>query len=192
MTTKAPSRARARYVQVAVNAGRPTSMTFSYRVPPGRAVAAGEVVHVPFGQRTLQGIVVEGPTDLPGFAGEIRELDPPIEGAPRLGAQQLELAAWIAREYLAPPWEAHALMLPPGSGERPRTLVVRGQADPGEGALRAPAAALRAARRDAEGRRRAAGGPPPRGASRPRSVRSSGAVSPSAATSWAVRAAVRA
>ena len=129
MTTEAPSQARARYVQVAVNAGRPTAMTFSYRVPPGRVVAAGEVVHVPFGRRTLQGIIVEGPTDLPGFAGEIRELDPSIEGAPHLGAQQLELAAWIAREYLAPPWEAHALMLPPGSGERPHTLVVRGQAD---------------------------------------------------------------
>ncbi len=130
MATQATSPVRARYVQVAVNAGRPTHMTFSYRVPPGREVEAGEVVHVPFGKRTLQGIVVEAPTGFSGYHGDIRDLDPPVEGAPTLNAFQLELARWIAHEYLAPPWEAHALMLPPGAGERPRTLVVRGPADP--------------------------------------------------------------
>ena len=130
MATETTSQVRARYVQVAVNAGRPTHMTFSYRVPPGREVEAGDVVHVPFGKRTLQGIVVEGPTGFSGYHGDIRDLDPPVEGAPRLGALQLELARWIAHEYLAPQWEAHALMLPPGAGERPRTLVVRGPADP--------------------------------------------------------------
>ena len=130
MATEATSQVRARYVQVAVNAGRPTHMTFSYRVPPGREVEAGDVVHVPFGKRTLQGIVVEGPTGFSGYHGDIRDLDPPVEGAPRLNALQLELARWIAHEYLAPQWEAHALMLPPGAGERPRALVVRGPADP--------------------------------------------------------------
>ena len=132
--TKAPANAappaRDRFVRVAVNAGRPTPATFTYRAPPGRAAVAGEVVHVPFGRRTLQGIVVEGPIDLPGFAGAIRDLGPPVEGAPRVGPPWLELAAWIAREYLAPPWEAHALMLPPGAGERPRTLIARGAAEP--------------------------------------------------------------
>ena len=130
MTADAAPDARARFVRVAVNSGRPTFMAFSYRVPAGRAVAAGEIVHVPFGQRTLQGVVVDGPTDLPGYPGEIRDLHPAIEGAPRLGAIQLALAAFVAHYYLAPPWEAHALMLPPGAGERPRTLVVRGPADP--------------------------------------------------------------
>ena len=79
-SVKAPPRPR--YVQVAVNAGRPTSLTFSYRVPPGREVRVGEVVHVPWGQRTLQGIVVEGPMDLPGYAGDIRDLEPAVDGAP--------------------------------------------------------------------------------------------------------------
>ena len=105
-------------------------MTFSYRVPVGRDVGPGEVVHVPFGQRTLQGIVVEGPTDLPGYHGEIRNLDEPVEGAPRLNEVQLDLARWIADEYLAPPWESHALMLPPGAGEQPQTRIVRGPAEP--------------------------------------------------------------
>ena len=106
MATDATSQVRARYVQVAVNAGRPTHMTFSYRVPPGREVEAGDVVHVPFGKRTLQGIVVDGPTGFSGYHGDIRDLDPPVEGAPRLGAFQLALARWIAHEYLAPQWEA--------------------------------------------------------------------------------------
>ncbi|MXZ63535.1 MAG: hypothetical protein F4Y98_08080, partial [Chloroflexi bacterium] len=129
MTTEPSAEARPRFVQVAVNSGRPTFMTFSYRVAPGREVEPGEVVHVPFGRRELQGVVVEAPTDLPGYAGDIRELLPPVEGAPRLDATQLRLASWIAKYYLAPPWEAHALMLPPGAGERPRTLVVRGYAE---------------------------------------------------------------
>ena len=132
MVTHARSRERDRYVQVAVNAGRPTDMTFAYRVPPGREVEAGEVVHVPFGKRTLQGIVVEGPTGFSGYHGDIRDLDPAVEGAPRLNDLQLELARWIAHYYLAPPWEAHALMLPPGAGERPRRLLLRGSAEPPE------------------------------------------------------------
>ena len=129
MTSRPAGEARPRFVQVAVNAGRPNFMTFSYRVPAGREVEPGEVVHVPFGQRELQGVVVEAPTDLPGFSGDIRELLPRVEGAPRLDATQLALAAWIREYYFAPPWEAHALMLPPGAGERPRTSVVRGPAE---------------------------------------------------------------
>ena len=107
---------RARFVRVAVNDGRPTFMTFSYRVPPGREAAPGEVVHAPFGRRTLQGVVVEGPFDLPGYPDEkTRDLDPPVEGAPRLGPVALALASWIAGYYRAPPWESHALLLPPGA-----------------------------------------------------------------------------
>ena len=34
---------RARYVKVAVNSGRPTNLTFSYSVPEGRSIVAGEV-----------------------------------------------------------------------------------------------------------------------------------------------------
>ena len=125
---RAPSngRARARYVQVAVNAGRPTFQTFSYRVPPDRQVLVGEVVHVPWGQRTLQGVVIEGPTEFAGYSGEIRDIEPAVAGAPVLSPERLALAAWIADYYLAPQWESYALMLPPGAGERPQTVVVRG------------------------------------------------------------------
>ena len=112
---------RLRYVKVAVNAGRPHHMTFTYSAPAERSVERGEVVHVPWGARTLQGVVVEGPFDTPGYDREaIRPLEPELEGAPRIGAERLALAAWMRDYYLAPPWEAYAVMLPPGAGERPR------------------------------------------------------------------------
>ena len=125
--------ARPRYVKVAVNAGRATHLTFSYSVPADRAIAPGEVVHAPWGARTLQGVVVDGPLDTPGYDPEgVRPLEPPIEGAPRIGPERMALAAWLQHYYLAPPWEAHALFLPPGAGERPRTAIVRGVGQPAE------------------------------------------------------------
>ncbi|GMU40004.1 MAG: primosomal protein N' [Chloroflexota bacterium] len=122
---------RPRYVKVAVNAGRATYMTFSYAVPPGREVVAGDVVHVPFGKRSLQGIVVEGPFDTPGYDPDaIRPLDPPVEGAPSVSPDRLALAEWVREYYLSPAWEAFALVLPPGAGERPVTAVARGEGEP--------------------------------------------------------------
>jgi primosomal protein N' (replication factor Y) len=123
---------RPRYVRVAVNAGRPTFLTFSYAVPIDREIAPGEVVHAPFGRQTLQGIVVDGPLDTPGYdPSGVRPLEPTIEGAPRVTPNRMQLADWLRGYYLAPPWEAHALFLPPGAGERPETLLVR-SADPGD------------------------------------------------------------
>ena len=117
---------RPKYVKVAVNSGRPNFMTFTYHLPSDRVAEAGEVVHVPWGRRRLQGVVVEGPMDMPGYPGPTRPLEPALEDAPRIPEQRRALAAWIADYYLAPPWDSHALMLPPGAGERPRTAIVRG------------------------------------------------------------------
>ncbi len=108
-------------------------MIFTYHLPPGREARAGEVLHVPFGARTLQGVVVEGPVDLPGYSGETRPVDPQLEGATVIPPERLALAQWVAERYLAPAWESHALMLPPGAGERPHTLVVIGNAKPPAG-----------------------------------------------------------
>src|SRR5690606_30167372 len=120
-----------------------------YSVPAEREIAPGEVVHVPFGRRTLQGIVVEGPFDTPGYnPEEVRPLEPPVEGAPRILPERMELARWLQDYYLAPPWEAHALFLPPGAGERPRAFVARGEAAEESGALSEHQAALLAALSD--------------------------------------------
>lgn len=75
--------------------------------------------------------MVEGPFDTPGYDPEaVRPLEPPVVGAPRVSPERMELAAWLQQYYLAPPWEAHALFLPPGAGERPRTSYVRGAGEP--------------------------------------------------------------
>ncbi len=122
---------RPRYVKVAVNAGRATYLTFSYAVPPGREVEPGEVVHVPWGARTLQGIIVEGPFDTPGYDPEaVRFLEPPVEGAPKVSPERLALATWVREYYLSPAWEAYSLVLPPGAGERPVSMVARGEGEP--------------------------------------------------------------
>jgi primosomal protein N' (replication factor Y) len=130
---------RARYVRVAVNSGHPTFLTFSYAVPIDRDIAPGEVVHAPFGRQTLQGIVIDGPLDTPGYdPSEVRPLEPAIEDAPRVTPDRMQLADWLQHYYLTPPWEAHALFLPPGAGERPETFLVRtpnvAQPDPGAAA----------------------------------------------------------
>ena len=128
--SSSPPAARARYVKVAVNAGRATNLTFSYSVPPGRTVVAGEVVHVPWGVRTLQGVIVEM-MDTPGYdPDEVRPLEPPIDAAPCIPPDRLPLAAWLQQYYLAPPWESYALFLPPGAGERPRIAISRGTSAP--------------------------------------------------------------
>ncbi|MDA1241365.1 MAG: hypothetical protein O2798_11090, partial [Chloroflexi bacterium] len=122
---------RPRYVKVAVNSGRATNLTFSYSIPPGREVAVGDVVHVPFGARSLQGIVVEGPFDTPGYDPDaVRPLDPPVEDAPHVPPDRMALAGWVRERYLAPAWEAYALVLPPGAGERPITAIARGGGEP--------------------------------------------------------------
>ncbi len=117
---------RPRYVKVAVNSGRPTYLTFSYSVPADREIVPGEVVHAPFGRQTLQGIVVDGPVDTPGYdPSGVRPLEPALEGAPRVTPERMALAGWLQEYYLAPPWEAHAVFLPPGAGERPERLLAR-------------------------------------------------------------------
>ncbi len=121
---------RPKFVKVAVNAGRPNYLTFTYRVPVDRIVAPGEVVHVPWGARTLQGVVTEGPTDLPGYSGDTRELEPPLARGLRLPPDRLALGMWVSAYYLAPPWESLALLLPPGSSETPRTAIARGPRPP--------------------------------------------------------------
>src|SRR5581483_10189785 len=121
----APPASRYRlFAEVAVNAGLPHRQTFSYGVPDGLDVRAGDAVHVPFGRRVLQGIVVEV-HDTPVFSEpeKIRPVTARIGGRPLLDDARLRLARWIAAEYLSPVYDAVALFLPPGFEQKPRTLL---------------------------------------------------------------------
>ena len=113
-----------RYAEVAVNSTLPHRQTFSYSIPGDIDARPGHAAYVPFGRRTLQGIIVEV-HDTPVFSEpeKIRPIRSLIGGAPLLDEDRIALANWIAAYYVAPIFDAVALLLPPGFERRPLTLV---------------------------------------------------------------------
>ncbi len=113
-----------RFAEVAVDAPAGYSRTFSYSVPPALGVRPGHQVRVPFGSRTLQGVVFSLP-DTPQVP-ETRDIIATTTPDPILTPHQLELARWVADYYMSTLFEAAALMLPPGSRVRPKTYLSLG------------------------------------------------------------------
>jgi primosomal protein N' (replication factor Y) len=100
------------YAEVAVNSPIAQRRTFSYSIPPSISLSVGQAVWVPFGPRTLQGIVCrlsEHPE-----VEETKDIIGTIDPRPLLTPAQIELARWISEYYLAPLFDAVALMLPHG------------------------------------------------------------------------------
>ena len=88
---------------------------------------------MPFGQKTVQGIVVEL-TDVPAFE-PTRDITGVIDTQPLLSGKQLLLAKWLSDYYLSPLFDALALMLPPGFERRVLTIVSLTQRETDAGAL---------------------------------------------------------
>jgi len=109
------------FAEVAVAAAAPTRQTFTYRIPEGLAVEIGHAVYVPFGARTLQGIVMEV-TDTPAYA-EARDIEAVIDERPLVSPERLALARWLSDYYLAPIFDCVSLMLPSGFKQKPLTLL---------------------------------------------------------------------
>ena len=103
------------YAEVAVNSPGSRS-TFSYAIPPGLNVSAGQAVWVPFGSRVIQGIVLRL-SDEPSVE-ETKEIAGIVADFPSLSPMQIQLAHWISEHYFSPPFDALALMLPPGFERR--------------------------------------------------------------------------
>jgi primosomal protein N' (replication factor Y) (superfamily II helicase) len=101
-----------RYAEISVNSPIAQRRTFSYSIPSGLNLEIGQAVWVPFGDKTLQGIVLEL-TPIPSVE-ETREIEGVIDSQPLLTPVQVSLARWISDYYLSPLFEAVALMLPPG------------------------------------------------------------------------------
>src|SRR3989304_109989 len=103
-----------RFAEVAVNS--PFSRgatTFHYALPADTTIAVGQLVWVPFGNRQLQGVVLDL---LPSTTIEgIKEIAAIIDRRPVLSPAQTQLARWLATHYAAPLFEAIRLMLPPGA-----------------------------------------------------------------------------
>ena len=110
------------YAEVAVNAAAPIRQTFTYRIPDELPqIRPGHAVYVPFGARTLQGIVMEV-TQTPAFA-DARDIEAIIDEEPLVSTERLELARWMADHYLAPLFDCVSLMLPAGFKRKPLTFL---------------------------------------------------------------------
>ncbi|MDO8688064.1 MAG: hypothetical protein Q7K41_05690, partial [Dehalococcoidales bacterium] len=109
------------YAEVCVNSPVAQRQTFSYAIPSGLNVAVGQAVWVPFGEKLLQGIVL-ALSDYPAVA-ETKEIAGLIEPQPLLSPAQVSLAYWISQHYLAPLFDAVALMLPPGFERKALTFI---------------------------------------------------------------------
>ncbi len=105
-----------RYAGVLPDPGRALNQLFTYHVPePLReAIHPGAQVLVPFGSRTLVGIVLEqyDETD----RADVRDLEAVLENAPPLPDDALSLARWMADYYLCElgdavrPFVSHAMV----------------------------------------------------------------------------------
>ncbi len=109
------------YAEVAVNSPIAQRRTFSYAIPPYISLSVGQAVWVPFGSKLLQGIVFQL-TEHPSVE-ETREIAGAIDSRPMLSLAQIELACWMSEHYLAPLFEAAALMLPPGFERKLSTFL---------------------------------------------------------------------
>jgi primosomal protein N' (replication factor Y) len=113
------------YAEVSVNSPVAQRRTFSYAVPPNLSVVIGQAVWVPFGDKLLQGIVLEL-TEQPAVE-ETKEIAGVIEPHPLLSPAYISLAHWISNYYLSPLFEAVALMLPPSFERKALTFISLGQ-----------------------------------------------------------------
>jgi len=110
-----------RYAEVSVNSPIAQRQTFSYSLPPGLDIDIGQAVWVPFGDKLLQGVVLE--LSPHPAVEETKDIAGVIEPRPILSPARVQLARWISRYYLSPLFDAVALMLPPGFERRPLTFI---------------------------------------------------------------------
>jgi primosomal protein N' (replication factor Y) (superfamily II helicase) len=120
--------AEMKYAEVSVNSPVARRRTFSYSVPPDLNIREGQAVLVPFGEKILQGIVLEI-TPQPAVE-DTREILGILDPEPVLSTRGIALARWISGYYLSPLFDAVALMLPPGFERPARTFVNLSRPDP--------------------------------------------------------------
>ncbi len=109
------------YAEVSVNSPIAQRRTFSYAIPSGLNIDVGQAVWVPFGDKLLQGIVLE--LSCYPSVEETREIAGVIEPRPLLSPLQVLLARWLSEHYLSPLFNTVALMLPPGFERKAVTFI---------------------------------------------------------------------
>ena len=105
------------FAEVVVNVPAITG-TFDYRVPDELAgrVSMGQLVTVPFGRQTLQGVIVRF-METPSVA-ETKSIIDILDPLPVVTHTQITVAQEMAKANLAPLAAMVGLMLPPGLSQR--------------------------------------------------------------------------
>ena len=119
-----------RFAEVAVDSPVGAGRTFTYSIPEGLALAPGQLLRVPFGPRTLQGVVLElsSATSAPYTRDVLGLVYPDV----LLDEDRLALARWVSDYYMCGLFEAAVPMLPHGSRARPATYLESLVKDPAE------------------------------------------------------------
>lgn len=119
------------YVNVAVPV--PLFKTFTYSVPPALADAAtfGMRVSVPFGKRTLTGVIVDETDD--AGVGEVKPIRDVLDDEPLFSEEMIRFAEWMSDYYVSPLGETLRAMLPQGmSPESSQRVRLAGALSPDE------------------------------------------------------------
>jgi primosomal protein N' (replication factor Y) len=101
----------------------PVQSTFTYRVPAALPLPErGARVVAPFGPRRVIGVVTGAAKETD--ERELKDVLDVLDEAPLVTPPLLDLAAWMADHYLAPPGECYRLVMPP-DGVRASRAVAR-------------------------------------------------------------------
>ncbi|MQG37044.1 MAG: primosomal protein N' [SAR202 cluster bacterium] len=108
------------FAEVAVDFPDERARTFTYKVPDALELAVGDLVWVPFGPRTLQGVVFEINTFESTGLQKIRSVNARTVGGPFISQDLIDVARWVAKYYRTTLFAACSLLLPPGASSRLR------------------------------------------------------------------------
>ena len=118
------------FAEVAVDVPTQPGRTFSYRIPDELDISAGQLVRVPFGARTLQGIVFALADRSQVSEDETKDIAAIVFDEPLLDEVRLQLARWISDYYVCSLFEAATPMLPPGARTRARIHLTLAKPNP--------------------------------------------------------------
>ena len=112
------------YADVAVDAPVSPDKTFSYIVPDNWSVEIGQLVWLPFGSRTIQGIIINlSDTSQSDYNLPISSI---VEPGPLISPLHLSLGLWISRYYFSSAFQAISLFLPPGFKSKVTSVISTG------------------------------------------------------------------
>ena len=114
------------FAEVAVDFPDERARTFTYQVSDDLELLVGDLVWVPFGPRTLQGVVFEINSFEPTELQKIRSVNARTVGGPFISQDLIDLARWVAQYYRTTLFAACSLLLPPGASSRLRVWLSPG------------------------------------------------------------------